>query len=222
MKLKNCLVGCALLFMTILIACSAGQTIGGKEKSEIIDKIKILETSEYALYNFKIDYDAYLAQVDGIVSDAYLKAVSDQVIFGYDGAKYTSKELLGMTQEEWSKHKDYMLGLIKGIGVNEQESTIQISEPYNSEQENEVFIYTSQIKEVKDKPFTKTNKKYTLNLLDSQWLITNVESDHFTYGSEKSEEEIQSKLTEMNYQKHENLPIEYNEDSLILQGVAED
>lgn len=222
MSFKKCLVGGAILLMSILVACSGEQSVDGKVKLQIVEKIKELETSEYDLYYFKIDYDTYLLQVDGIVSDTYLEAESKRVIFGYDGVNYTSKELKGMPQDEWNKHKEYMLRLIEQIGLDGQKETIQFSEPYDSEQENEVFIYTSHMKEVQDKPFTKTNKKNILNLIEGQWLVTSVEFDRFTYGSDRTEEEIKSQLTEMEYQMHEDQPVEYLDDTIVLQGVAED
>lgn len=216
MSLKKYLLGSIILLMSFLTACSGGQSLDEK----IIDKIKKFETSEYDLYYFNIDYDTYLAQVDEIVSDAYLDAEKDRVIFGYLGANYTSKELKGMPHDEWSKHKDTMLGIfdfLKG-----QKVTIHFSKPFDSEQENQLFVYTSQMKEVNDESFAKTNKKYTMNMIEGQWLVTSVELDRFVYGSERTEDETQSGLAKMKYQMHDDHPIEYLKDTVVLQGVAED
>lgn len=222
MGLKLCAVIMALLVMSSLAACSSRQALSDKEKQQMIEQVQKLETSEYDLIYFKINYDEYLAMVDGVVSDAYLQAVSDQVIFGYDDKKYTSKELIGMPQDELAQHKEHMLGLIKSMGFDQQKVKIQLSKPYESEQENQAYLYTSETKELKDKPITKTNKKYTLELLDTQWIITGLEQDKITFGTDVTSAENQKKLKEQKYQAHSDQAIAYNEEPLILQGVGED
>lgn len=221
MDAKKCLAGGIIILMMLMTAaCTNGQSWDKETKQQMVEQVKKLETYEYDLYYFNMDYDEYLTQVKGIVSDEYLNAVSDRIIFGYNEVEYTSKELIGMPRDEWNKHKDHMLGTIKHLGLDEQKITIQVSDPYVNEQENQVIIYTSEMREVQDKPFTKMNKEYTLNLIEDQWLITGVESDRFTFGSDRTEEEIQSNLAKMKYQTHEDQPVTYLEDSLILEGVG--
>ncbi|MGM0885177.1 MAG: hypothetical protein ACQEXQ_29555 [Bacillota bacterium] len=222
MRLKLCIISCVLLILTGLTACGSGQSLNEKEKQQIIEQVKKLETSEYDLFFFKINYDEYLARVEGVVRDSYLESVSDRIIFGYDGTEYTSENLIGMPQDELDKHKEHMLKLITSMGFDQQKVTIQFSEIYDSEQENQVYLYTSETKEVKDKPETKTNKKYTLDLLEGRWIITSAEQDKITFGSEQTPEENQLKLKEQKYQKHEGQAIKYKAETLILQGIAED
>lgn len=219
--LKKCLTGGILILVLLMMnACSNGQSLDKEAKLQMVDKVKKLETYEYDLYYFHIDYNEYLDLVNGIVSEEYLNAVSDRIIFGYNEVEYTSKELTGMPREEWIKHKEHMLRTIKHLELDKQIETIQLSDPYIGDLEDQAFIYISDLREINGKRFVRTNKKYTLNRLEDQWLITNVESDRYTFGSDLSEEEIQSQLAKLNYQTHEDQPVKYLEDTLVLQGIS--
>lgn len=220
--LMKCLTGGILiLVMLMMTACSNGQSLDKEAKLQMVDKVKKLETYEYDLYYFNIDYNEYLDLVKGTVNEEYLNAVSDRIIFGYNEVEYTSKELTGMPREEWNKHKEHMLQTIKHLELDKQIETVQLSDPYIGDLEDQAFIYVSDLREIKGKPFIQTYKKYMLNRMEDQWLITSVESDRYTFGSDHSEEEIQSQLAKLNYQTHEDQPVKYLEDTLVLQGVAQ-
>jgi hypothetical protein len=221
MTLRNGVLTCLLLFTVILSACSAGNLSDEKEKQQVVNLIKEIEINDYNLYYFKIDYDTYLANIEGMVSEEYLDEISDRIIFGYDGVEYTSKELIGMPHEEWKEHKKYMLNLIRGMDMEDVEASIQVSNVYKSELDDKLYLYTSEIKALNGKSSTKTNKKYTIKLIYDQWLVTSVEQDKFTLGSEMTPEEIQTGMDKMKYQTHEEQPVQYQDDVLVLKGVAE-
>lgn len=220
--LKRCLTGGILLMLLLMAACSNGESLDKETKLQMVDKVKKLEAYEYDLYFFSIDYNEYLDLVKGIASEAYLNSVSDRIIFGYNEVEYTSKELIGMPREEWNKHKAHMLRTIRHLELDGQVETIQVSEPYIGDQEDQAFIYTSGLREVKGQRFIKAHKKYTLRRIQDQWLITSVESDRYTFGGDQTEEEVQSQLAKLQYQTHGDQPVQYLEDTLVLQGVGEE
>jgi len=184
--------------------------------------VKQFEKSEYELYFFKSDYNSYLHEVNGIVSEIFLDSLSDRIIFGYYNMKYTSKELIDMPNNEWEKHKSHMLRLTERIGLNEQKVVIQFSDIYKSDEKSKVYVFTSETKTIKDRTITKTNKMYTLNLVDKNWVITNVEQDKYTVGSEKAANEIEADLNKMNFQNYEGQPVTYSAEPLTLEGIGEE
>lgn len=220
MNLKKILAGCTFLPLLLLIACSS-EAITAKEQHQITDNIKTLEKSEYELTYFFKDYPAYLAQVDQIIAPSYIEAIGNQTVFGYEDKIYTRKHLKGMPRGEWERHKIHMLNLSQATGLNEQKATIMISEPYRGKSRGQAYVYTSEHKEFRQKPFTKTNRRYELALIEGTWKIIGVEQDHFTYG-ERSAEETKSMLDGMKYQKHDDEPVTYiKEKELKIEGMAD-
>ena len=88
--------------------------------------------------------------------------MSDRIIFGYNEKEYRASDMLEMSAEEYEKHKEHMRGLVKSMGMNEEKSSIRISDPYKSEQSGEVFIYASESRELKGKTLTQMNRRYSL------------------------------------------------------------
>ncbi|CAM3490428.1 hypothetical protein [Marinicrinis lubricantis] len=219
MKKWICLTAIMLWGMLSLSACS-DPMLSEEERQDIIDQITILETSEYDLVYFNINYQQYLEQVNGIIDDTYLKSIEDQIIFGYDDKKYTRADLVDMSTQEWEEHKDHMLPLIQGIGMDNQKSVISFSKVYEDEASKKIYIYTTEDKVLNGKAFTKTNRKYTFDRIKDRWLVTSVEFDKFTYGSEQTEEEIQTSISGLKYQTHADKPVEYIEETITLEGTG--
>jgi len=219
MKFKSLLCGLLLLFITILAACTSDSSLGRSEKNQMVEHVKTVEESEFDLVYFNKSYKQYLKVVNEIVSEAYWASISGEIVFGYDSATYTRDDLANMPQEEYDKHKERMLNIIRGMDMDKVNVTVRISDVYEGNQSNLVNIYTIENKELKDQPFTTTTKKYSLEKRSEKWLITEVEQDKFTYGSEQTAEEIEDGIKGLNYQTHDGKVIGYPT-VIVLSGVG--
>ena len=219
MKSISFLCGSLLLFATILVACTSNSPMGSSEKQQIVEHVKTVEESEFDLIYFNKSYKQYHKAIDEIVSEEYWASIRSEIIFGYDSRAYTRDDLVNMPQEEYDKHKEHMLNLIHGIGMEKLSATVRISDVYEGEQSNQVNIYTIENKESKDQPFSETTKKYTLEKHNEEWLITKVEQDKFNYGNEQIAEEIEEGVKGLNYQTHDGKVIGYPT-VIVLSGVG--
>lgn len=215
MKFISLLCGSLLLFATILVACTSDSPMGPSEKQQIVEHVKTVEQSEFDLIYFNKSYKQYHKVVNEIASEEYWASISGEIVFGYDSATYTRDDLANMPQEEYDKHKERMHNIIRGMDMDKLSATVRISDVYEGDQSNQVNVYTIENKELKDQPFTATTKKYTLEKHNEKWLITDVEQDKFTYGSEQTEEGIKR----LNYQTHDGKVIGYPT-VIVLSGVG--
>lgn len=209
MKFKSYLYGVLLLFILILAACTSDSSMGISEKQQILEHVKMVEESEFDLIYFNKSHKQYFEVMNEIVSEEYWMSISDEIVFGYDDVTYTRDDLTNMSQEEYDKHKDRMLEFIHQVGMNKLSATLRISDVYKGNQSNQVNIYTIENKELKDSPFTTITKKYTLEKHDGNWLITDVELDKFTHGSEQTAETMEAGVQSLKYQTHDDNDIGY-------------
>ncbi|WIV20375.1 hypothetical protein QPK24_06690 [Paenibacillus polygoni] len=219
MKSISFLFGLLLLSATILVACTSNSLMRSSEKQQIVEHVKTVEESEFDLIYFNKSYKQYHNAINEIVSEEYWASIRSEIIFGYDSATYTRDDLVNMPQEEYDKHKEHMLNLIHGIGMEKLSATVRISDVYEGEQSNQVNIYTIENKELKDQPFSATTKKYTLEKYNEKWLITKVEQDKFNYVNEQTAEEMEEGIKGLNYQTHEGKVIGYPT-VIVLSGVG--
>lgn len=203
MRVKVFLCGLLLFFITILAACTSDSSMGRSEIQQMVEHVKTIEENEFDLIYFNKSYKEYHKVVNEIVSEEYWASIRGEIVFGYDGVTYTRDDLSNMSQEEYDKHKERMLGLIHGTGLDKLSANVRISDIYKVNQSNQVNIYTIENKELKDSPFTTTTKKYTLEKHSGKWLITDVEQDKFTHGSEQTAEKIEEGIQSLEYQTHE-------------------
>lgn len=219
MKSISLLCGSLLLFATILVACTSNSQVGSSEKQQIVEHVKTVEESEFDLIYFNKSYKQYHNAINEIVSEEYWASIRSEIIFGYDSRAYTRDDLVNMPQEEYDKHKEHMLNLIHGIGMEKLSATVRISDVYEGEQSNQVNIYTIENKEMIDQPFSATTKKYTLEKRNEKWLITKVEQDKFNYGNEQTAEEREEGIKGLNYQIHDGKVIGYPT-VIVLSGIG--
>ena len=219
MRYKSLLCGALLLFMTILAACTSDSSLGRSEKKQMVEHVQTVEESEFDLIYFNKSYKQYHKVINEIVSEKYWASISGEIVFGYDSATYTRDDLANMPQEEYDKHKEHMLNIIRGMDMDKLNATVRISDVYEVDQSNQVNIYTIEHKELKDQPFTATTKRYSLEKHSETWLITEVEQDKFTYGSEQTAEEIEDGIKGLNYQTHDGKVIGYPT-VIVLSGVG--
>ncbi|WP_054957643.1 hypothetical protein [Paenibacillus dakarensis] len=219
MRFKIFARGLLLLFITILAACSSDSSLGQSEKKQMVENVKSVEESEYDLIYFNKSYEQYHKVVNGIVSEEYWASISDEIVFGYDNVTYTRDDLANMSQEEYDQHKKHMLNLIHGVGMDKLSATVRISDVYKGNSSNQVNIYTIENKEMNELPFTATTKKYTLEKHSENWLITDVEQDKFTYGSEQTEKEMEDGIKNLKYQTNEDEIISYPT-LIVLSGAG--
>lgn len=221
MKFTRLLCGLLLLFATNLAACASDSAMGRSEKQQLVEHLKEVEESEFDLIYFNKSYKQYHKGVNEIVSEEYWESISGDIVFGYDSATYTRDDLANMPQEEYDKHKERMLNIIRGMDMDKLSATVRISDVYERDQSNQVNIYTIENKELKDQPFTATTKKYTLEKQNEKWLITDVEQDKFTYGSEQTAEEMEEGIKGLSYQTHDGKVIGYPT-VIVLSGVGKE
>ncbi|MGZ9583171.1 hypothetical protein [Paenibacillus marinisediminis] len=221
MRFKSLLCGLLLLFITILAACTSDSSMGRSEKQQLVEHVKTVEESEFDLIYFNKSYKQYLEAVNEIVSEEYWVSISDEIVFGYDSVTYTRDDLANMSQGEYDKHKERMLALIRGTGLDKLSATVRISDVYKGNQSNQVNIYTIENKGLKDQPFTATTKKYTLENYSGKWLITNVEQDKFNYGNEQTAEKMEEGIKGLKYQTHDGKFIDYPT-VLVLSGAGKE
>lgn len=211
-----------LVFMTTLsAACTSNSSMGISETQKLVEQVRTVEESEFDLIYFNKPYKRYFKAVNEVVSDEYWVSISEEIVFGYDDVTYTRDDLVNMTQEEYDKHKDRMLRLIRGTGMDKLSANVHISDVYTTNQPNQANIYTVEKKELKDQPFTTTTKKYTLEKRNEEWLITDVVQDMFSYGSEQSAVEREEGVRGLKYQAHDGEDIDYPT-VIVLSGVGED
>ena len=208
MRFKSLLCGALLLFITILAACTFDSSLGRSEKKQMVEHVKTVEESEFDLIYFNKSYKQYLKVVNEIVSEEYWVSISDEIVFGYDNATYTRDDLSNMSQGEYDKHKEHMTNLIRRMEMDKLSVTVRISDVYEVNH-NQVNIYTFENKELRDRPFTATTKKYTLENHSGKWLIADVEQDKFTYGSDQTAEKMEEGIKSLKYQTHDGKDIGY-------------
>lgn len=220
MKSTSLLCGLLLLFATILVACTSNSPMRSSEKQQIVEHVKTVEESEFDLIYFNKSYKQYHNAINEIVSEEYWASIRAEIIFGYDSRAYTRYDLVNMSQEEYDKHKEHILNLIHGIGMEKLSTTVRVSDVYEGNQSNQVNIYTMENKDLKDQPFSATTKKYTLEKRNEKWLITKVEQDKFNYGNEQTAEEMDKGIRGLNYQTHDGKAIGYPT-VIVLSGVGQ-
>jgi len=216
-KLGLLLILLFTLTVTGLSACG-GSGLPEDEREQIVNKVEKLETAEYKLLHFQMDYSEYLSEVDGVVSESYMQTMSDRIIFGYNEKEYRASDMMEMSAAEYEKHKEYMQELLKSLGVNKEKATIRISEPYMSKEGGEAFVYASESTVLKDKPLTRVNREYSLEKKDGTWVITGVEQDKVTIGINETEADAAAKLDSLKYQTHEGVKINYRDKVLMFNG----
>ena len=206
---KRLLYGWFVLFAVMLTACTSDSQRGLSEKQQIVDAVMTVEENEYDLVYFNKPYKQYHEAVNEIVSEEYRASMSGEIVFGYDNETYTRDDLANMPQEEYDKHKEHMLNIIRGMGMDKISATVRISDVYAGNQSNQVQIYTIEKKELNNQPFTATTKRYALEKHGDKWLINDVEYDKYTYGSEMKAEELDKGLKGLKYQTHDGEVIDY-------------
>jgi hypothetical protein len=214
---KRLLLWLTLLSVAGMSACG-GSGLPENERDQIVNQVEKLETAEYKLLHFQMDYPEYVAEVDGIVSESYMQAMSDRIIFGYNEKEFRARDMMEMPAEEYEQHKEHMQGLVKSMGMNEEKASIRISDPYESEQSGEVFVYASESRELKDKPLTRMNRRYSLDKTEGSWIITAVEQDKVTIGSDETETDAEAKLDALKYRTHEGVDVHYRDKILTFEG----
>ncbi|GAA0847202.1 hypothetical protein [Paenibacillus glucanolyticus] len=207
----------AALSVLALSACSES-ALSDPQKEQIVKQVEQLETAEYKLLHFQMDYPKYQAELDGIVSDSYRDVISDRIIFGYNEKEYRAADLMGMPKEEYEKHKEHMLRLIHSMGMDEEKAVIRVSEPYGSEGAGGVYVYVSESRELKERLLSQTNRRYSLDNASGSWTITNVDQDKVTIGSDERDDEAEAKLNGLEYQTHEGVKIVYRDKALAFDG----
>ncbi|MHA7965987.1 hypothetical protein ACX93W_17840 [Paenibacillus sp. CAU 1782] len=221
MKFIKLSCGLLLLFAVVLTACTSDSGMGRSEKQQLVENVKTLEESEFDLIYFNKSYNQYHKAVNEMVSDDYWTSVSDNLVFGYDNKSYDHDDLANMSQEEYARHKEQMLNIIHGMGMDKLSASVQISDVYEGSTPSQVHIYTIETKELKDQPFTTTTKKYSLEKINGNWLITGVEQDKLSHGSEQATEEMEEGILGLKYQTHDNKVIGYPT-SFVLSGVGKE
>lgn len=215
----NC---CMLVLLVAMTAsCGPGKLLKFKMQQQMTEHVKLLETNEYDLLYLNQTYDEYLAAVDGIVSEAYLESLSDHIVFGYNDVNYTREDLAGMSQQDYTKHKEHMIGILHELGLDQVKVTIRLSDVYRGESESEAYMYTRETKELKDQPFTLTTKQYKLEMQDRRWTIVAVKQEKYTYDNKLTEAENESAARALPFQKVDDHTITYKS-TLVFPSVGEE
>ncbi len=219
MKSNVYLLGLVLLVITILTACTSGSSLNNSVKKQIVEHIKIVEESEYDLIYFNKSHKQYHEAINELVGEEYWASTGDDIVFGYDNETYTKDTLTDMAQEEYDKHKESRLNVIREIGMDKLNAKVRISEVYEGKESNQANVYTLEIKELMDQPFTATTKKYSIEKRGEKWLITNVERDKVTLNNDMTAEEVEKEIQNIDYQTHEGKAVHYPT-VFILSGVG--
>jgi hypothetical protein len=219
MKSNVYLLGLLLLVITILTACTSGSSLNNSVKKQIVEHIKTVEESEYDLIYFNKSYTQYHKAINEMVSEEYWASTGDDIVFGYDNETYTKDALTTMPQEEYDKHKESRLNVIREIGMDKLNAKVRISEVYEGKESNQANVYTLEIKELMDQPFTATTKKYSIEKRGEKWLITNVERDKVTLKNDMTAEEVEKEIQNIDYQTHEGKAVDYPT-VFVLSGVG--
>jgi hypothetical protein len=219
MKSNVYLLGLLLLVITILTACTSGSSLNNSVKKQIVEHIKTVEESEYDLIYFNKSYTQYHKAINEMVSEEYWASTGDDIVFGYDNETYTKDALTTMPQEEYDKHKESRLNVIREIGMDKLNAKVRISEVYEGKESNQANVYTLEIKELMDQPFTATTKKYSIEKRGEKWLITNVERDKVTLNNDMTAEEVEKEIQNIDYQTHEGKAVDYPT-VFVLSGVG--
>lgn len=221
MKGKGLVVGLLLLVTMILSACTANTSLKTVEKQQIVEQVTSVEKNEYDLIYFNISYEQYAKALTTVVSEQYWDRLSEDTVFGYDNEVYTRDDLANMSQTEYDDHKKYMVRLIEAIGMDQINATVRLSDVYEGEQANQVHLYTIEQKDIEERPMTVTTKRYTLEKVEEQWLVSDVEQDKFTYGSDQTAEEAEAAIKQLAYQTHHDKEVGYPT-SFVLAGVGKE
>jgi len=211
MKNKMIIGVFTLIIMLALTACTSNSSLDISEKQQMVEHVKMIEENEFDLMYFNKSYALYYKVVNGLVSEQYWKLLRDEIVFGYDDVTYTRNDLATMSQEDYEKHKEHMLRLIRGVGMDMEKLsvTLNISDVYTAEQSNQANIYILENKELNGALVTTTTKKYTLEKQSGKWLIIDVAQDKITYESQQTKEEMEERVKGLKYQSHDGNAIGY-------------
>lgn len=217
-KMKSLLLSLLTALSVLVMSACSEPGLSDSEKERMVKQVEQLETAEYKLLHFQMDYEEYLAEVDGIVSESYMDVMRDRIIFGYNDKEYRAADLMGMPKDEYERHKEHMLGLIHSMGMDEEKAAIRVSEPYGNEAADGVYVYVSESRELKERPLSQTNRRYSLDKASGSWTIASVDQDKVTIGSDESDDEAEAKLKGLEYQTHEGAKVVYRDKVLTLDG----
>jgi hypothetical protein len=130
----------------LITACASGTSLHDSEKKRILENVETVLRNEYDLLNFHITYAQYDDAINEIVSGEYREALRDEIVFGYNGELYTREDLAGMTDEEYERHKAYMLGVIRDTGLDKVRTVVKISDVYEGDEPGQVHVYAMENK----------------------------------------------------------------------------
>lgn len=199
-----------------MIGLTACTFTGEKQRNEQLHQaIKKLEENEFDLLYMKKSYEEYEKVVSELVADSYIEKLKDQIVFGYDEQSYTRSDMKLMTQPEWHEHQKRMLSIMEGLGMDKLETNIRISIPYETDNKNKLYLYTSSLFRLQGEEFTYVTKRYELQLNENRWLVTDVETDKVTLG-EGSEEQREQDKAKLDFQLHGEQPVQYHEEVLVI------
>ena len=207
LKTRGFLLWLSLAFT--ITACAANPSITEAEKKQIVENVKSVVQNEFDLYYFKKTYAQYDEALNGIVGEEYLAALSDDIVFGYNDNAYTREDLANMTAEEYAQHKDFMLRLIRSMGLDKVRAIVKISDVYEGSRHGQIHVYAMESKELHDRPMTTTTLKYALEKRDGKWLVTGVERDKLSHGPDASAEDIEAGIEALQFQQHEGEAVRY-------------
>lgn len=206
---------CGFLFplsLAVLItACASGTSLhDDAEKKRILENVETVLRSEHDLLHFHITYAQYDEAIHDIASGEYRAALRDEIVFGYNDESYTREDMAGMTVEEYERHKEFMLRMMRHVGLDKVRTVVKISDVYEGDRPDQAVVYALESKTLQDRPMTTTTLKYSLEKRDGQWLVTNVERDKLTHGPDDTAEEIEDGIKGLQYQRHGGEAVRYS------------
>lgn len=211
--MRRKMMPCGFLFLLVLsvlaTACVSDASMRDAEKKMIVEQVKTVVRNEFDLIYFKQTYNQYHEAIKELASEEYRAALSDEIVFGYNNETYTREDMANMPAEEYDRHKEHMLRLNRDTGLDNVRIIVKISDVYEGNQTGKVHIYVMENKELHDDPMTTTTKKYSLEKRGGKWLVTHVEQDKVTHGSDDTAEEIEDGIKGLKFQLHDGEAVRY-------------
>lgn len=203
---------CIVLLVTVgLTAC--GSTLSSKEQRSILDHVNVIETAEYNMQYFKTSYDEFLARVGGLVGEDYIREMNAQTLYDFHGISFTGTDLLCQSETECEELRKQGIALLSELGLDRVQSTIQISNVYLNDQEQQAYVYTNKITRVNGETYSVQNKRYTFERMERNWVAVQVDREDVAY----AEDNLQS----LPAQTHQGQEIVYADEPLVLEGIGE-
>ncbi|MTI47454.1 hypothetical protein [Sporosalibacterium faouarense] len=181
-----------LILLFLISGCETQESSSQSIEEKMIDKVKILAVNDIKFKHLDITYSDYKSNIEGILVD-WFPDLDDEVIFSsYDEngqlKEFKGIDLKGLSIDDLKAHKeklkkDMQYNMTSFISNENVENTLKISDVYDPNVNDFRYVFTQRITKFHDEKNTVdyVNKRYTLQKIDNEWKIINIEKSMTWY-----------------------------------------